>query len=219
MRSRIYLTAAAALGGLVAFSPAHAQVASTAPPPGAPSGWNLSIAPYAWLPTISSTFDSTGPRGGTVTANIGAGIGDYISELNFALMLGGVVRYGRFSVLTDFVYTNASITTSNSHFSSVNLGSGPITIPHAQQRSTGSRLAATTWSLAGGYTLLQGEWGNLDAVAGLRMLFLGSTSNYTLTNNILLPNRTIATHCDESIGCSIQCSNPITERKKSPVPA
>ena len=191
MRSRIVL-AAAALGALACASPARAQVASLAPPPGAPSGWTFSLAPYAWLPTLSTTYSYTGPRGGTVTTNISAGIGDYISELNFATMLGGEARYGSFSVLTDLVYTNASITTSDSHLSSVNLGSGPIYIPRAQQLSTGTRLAATIWSLAGGYTVLQGAWGNLDVLAGLRMLFLGSSSNYTLTNDILLPNRTIA---------------------------
>ncbi|MGH7069028.1 MAG: hypothetical protein ACREFO_03310 [Acetobacteraceae bacterium] len=192
MRPRIFLAVAAAIGVLAAASPVRAQVASTAPTPGAPSGWTFSLAPYAWLPTISSTVSYTGPRGATITNNVSAGIGDYISDLNFALMLGGAARYGRFSVLTDLVYTNASLTTSNSHFSAVNLGPGPIYIPRSQQLDTGSRLHATVWSLAGGYTLLEGAWGNLDAVAGLRMLFLGSTSNYTLTNDILLPNRTIA---------------------------
>ena len=137
-------------------------------------------------------MDYTGPRGANVTTNISAGIGDYLSELNFGLMIGGVARYDRFSVMTDLVYANASIATSNSHFSSVNLGSGPIDIPRTQQLETGTRLATTVWSLAGGYTLLRGDWGNLDAVAGVRMLFIGATTNYTLTDDILLPDRTIA---------------------------
>ncbi len=192
MHPRMFLAAAAVLGTLAGASPACAQVASTSPVPGAPSGWTFSLTPYAWLPTIRTTYSNTGPRGASVTTNISAGIGDYISELNFGLMLGGEARYGRFSVMTDLVYTNASITTADSHLSSVNIGSGPISIPLSQQLSTGTRLATTIWSLAGGYTLLQGTWGNFDAVAGLRMLFLGSSSNYTLTNDILLPNRTVA---------------------------
>jgi len=40
------------------------------------------------------------------------------------------------------------------------------------------------WSLASGYTLLQGDWGNLDAVAGLRMLVIDSTTNYQLSADI-----------------------------------
>jgi G3E family GTPase len=83
------------------------------------------------------------------------------------------------------------MTTSNSHLSRINLGPGPIDIPRSQQLSTGTRLATTIWSLAGGYTVLQGDWGNLDAVVGLRMLFLGSTTNYQLVNEITLPNRTV----------------------------
>ena len=44
-------------------------------------------------------------------------------------MVGGEARYDRFTIMTDLVYANASITTINSHFSSVNLGLAPIDIP------------------------------------------------------------------------------------------
>lgn len=40
-------------------------------------------------------------------------------------------------------------------------------------------------------TLFNGDWGNLDAIGGLRMLFVGATSDYTLTNDTTLPDRTI----------------------------
>jgi len=183
----------------LAVGAARAQVASAPPTPGSVSGWTFAVTPYAWLPTLSTTFGYTGPRGADVTTNISAGIGDYISELNFALMGGAEARYDRFSIMTDLVYANASITTSNSHFSSVNLGPGPIYIPRAQQLDTGTRLATTVWSLAGGYTIFQGDWGNLDAVAGMRMLVLNSTTNYLLTNDIFLPNQTIALSRDGSL--------------------
>lgn len=179
--------------GFFAVAPAaRAQVASTPPAPGSGAGWIFSITPYAWLPTVSTTYSYTTPRAGTVTNTISAGIGDYISELNFGLMVGGEARYDRFSIMTDLVYANASITTSKSQFSSVNLGPGPIFIPRELQRSTGTRLSTTVWSVAGGYTLLQGDWGNLDAVAGIRTLFMGATTNYTLAADILARNRTIA---------------------------
>lgn len=172
---------------------ARAQVISSPPPSaGTPAGWSFTVAPYIWLPSISASLRANGQRGGTVDSTIRAGVGDYISDLNFALMLGGAARYGRFSVLTDLVYVNASLTSDVSHLSSVNLGPGPIDIPRDQQIASGTRMAATVWSLAGGYTLLEGRWGNLDAVAGLRMLNLGSTSNYQLTANIQGPNNTVA---------------------------
>lgn len=179
--------------GFFAIAPAaRAQIASTPPVPGSAAGWTFSITPYAWLPTVSTTYSYTGPRGASVTNTISAGIGDYISELNFALFLGGEARYDRFTIMTDLVYANASITTKNSHFSSVNLGLAPIDIPRGLQVSTGTRLAATIWSVAGGYTLLQGDWGNLDAVVGIRTLFLGATSNYTLAAAVFAPDQTVA---------------------------
>jgi hypothetical protein len=193
MLHRLYaLAALSILMSTLGSSLVRAQVASAPVNLGPTPGWTFAVAPYGWLPTISTDFAYAGPRGGTVTANISAGIGDYISELNFALMVGAEARYDRFAIMTDLVYTNASVTTSNSHLSSINLGSGPIPIPLELQLDTGTRLAATIWSLAGGYTLLRGEWGNLDAVAGLRMLFFGATTNYTLSDDVLLPNRTIA---------------------------
>jgi opacity protein-like surface antigen len=134
-----------------------------------------------------------------VTSTTSAGIGDYISELNFGLMVGAEARYNRFTLMTDLVYANASVTTSNNHFSSVNLSSGPVNIARDEQLSTGSRLAMTIWSLEGGYTVFQGDWGNLDAVAGMRMLFINGTSNYTLAADILGPNRTIALSRDGSL--------------------
>ena len=186
---------AVAVAGIVAAmtataSPARAQIASA--PPAATPGWSFAVTPYAWLPTISSTFDAAGPRGRTVSTSIDAGIGDYLSDLNFAAMVGAQARYDRFSVMTDFVYMNASLTTSASHLSSVNAGPGPIDIPRSEQLGTGTRLSTPIWTLEGGYTLLQGEWGYFDAVAGMRMLSFNSTTNYQLTVDILAPDRTIA---------------------------
>jgi opacity protein-like surface antigen len=182
----------AATGLFAVCSAARAQVAFAPPIPGPTAGWTFSLVPYAWLPTISSRYSYTGPRGTSVTNTISAGIGDYISELNFGLMVGGEARYDRFTIMTDLVYANASITTSNSHFSSVNLGLARIDIPRELQLSTGTRLATTIWSVAGGYTLLQGDWGNVDAVAGIRTLFMGATSNYALSADILALDGTVA---------------------------
>jgi hypothetical protein len=191
MHCRIML-ACGAICALALALPARAQIASTPPASGSQPGWSFALTPYVWLPTISADLQANGPRGGSVSTNVSAGFGDYISDINFATMLGGVARYDRFSIMTDLVYMNASLTSDVSHLSTVNLGSGPIGIPRSTQVDTGTRLAATVWSLAGGYTLLQGEWGNVDVVAGLRMLSVGSTTNHTLSTDILAPDRTIA---------------------------
>jgi opacity protein-like surface antigen len=192
LRSKSVAAAMAAFSTVVLATAARAQIANLPPTQQSAAGWTFAITPYAWLPTISTTYSYTGPlRGVSVTNTISAGIADYISKLNFGLMLGGEARYDRFTVMTDLVYANASITTGDSHFSTLNFGSDRIDVSRNRQIETGTRLATTIWSLAGGYTLLQGDWGNLDAVVGLRMLFLGSTTNYQLTSDILLPNQTV----------------------------
>ncbi len=189
-RSTIWV--AAAVVGAVGFSgAATAQVATTPVEPGSAPGWTFAVTPYVWLPTLSSTVSLSGPRGGTVTTDLSAGVGDYLSKLNFGLVGGAEARYGPVTIMTDLIYVNASLTTSNTRLSTFNPGSGPINIPLEQQVSTGARLATTIWSLAGGYTLAGGEWGNIDAVVGMRMLVVGDTTDYALTSDILLPDRTI----------------------------
>jgi hypothetical protein len=193
------ISAATALG-LLAFVPkGQAQIATA--PLGTQSslGWTFAIAPYVWLPALRATYSLNGPAGTTVTDSTNVGFGDYLSQLNFALMGSAQARHNRFTIMTDLIYANASITSSSSQFSNVNLGGRSIEIPGTQQVSTGTRLAATIWSVEGGYTLLHGGWGNLDAVGGLRNLFFSSTSNYSLSSDITGPNRTIALLRDGSL--------------------
>ncbi len=188
---RTVLIAAAVLGAVGYTETATAQVATTPLEPGAAPGWTFAVTPYVWLPTLSSTVNLNGPRGGTVTTDLSAGVGDYLSKLNFGLMGGAEARYGPITVMTDLIYSNVSLTTANSRLVTFNPGSGPISIPVEERVSTGTRLATTIWSLAGGYTLARGEWGNIDAVVGVRMLFVSDTTDYALSGDILLPNRTI----------------------------
>lgn len=188
-RSKSFGIGAAAVCVLAAC-PALAQVAAV-PPTQAAQGWTFAVAPYAWLPTITTTYSYEAPRRGTVTNSISAGIGQYLTHINFAAMTEGEARYGRFTIMSDIVYLNASLTNSRDHFSQIDFGPGPLYIPRSQQLNTGTRLGTAIWSTAGGYTLVDGAWGYLDAVAGPRVLFLDSRTNYGLTGNFYLPNRTI----------------------------
>jgi hypothetical protein len=184
---------AALIAGVMAVaSPAVAQVASVPYTTQAVPGWQFSVTPYIWMPTLSANLQATGPRGGVLTSNVSAGIGDYISDLNFAAMGGAVARNDRFSILTDIIYMNASLTTSTTHLGTVNLGPGPVDIPRDQQLSTGTRMGNTVWSLAAGYTIADGPWGNLDVVGGLRMLSISATANYLLTGDFSTPDGTLA---------------------------
>ena len=68
-----------------------------------------------------------------------------------------------------------------SRFKSVNFPNYPhIPISGLAQASGGMRLSAPIWTLAGGYTLLKGDWGNLDVIAGFRYLGINATIDYSL---------------------------------------
>jgi len=175
----------------LALRPALGQVSSTPAPPPGTAGWSFAVTPYFWLATIRGSFVYGTPQGNSVTNQITAGINDYISDLNFAAMVGAEARYDRFSLMTDGIFTSLSLTTNTNHFGVINLRSGAIEIPQQQQLGTGTRMNLGVWGLAAGYTVVEGDWGNLDVLGGLRLLAIGSQTNYLLSDDIRLPNRTL----------------------------
>jgi hypothetical protein len=94
-------------------------------------------------------------------------------------MIAADAQYDRFSLLTDFMYLKVGGTPS--HLASVNFpGQPPLPISDAVRTSEGLNLNAKIWTLAGGYTVLEGNWGNFDLIAGFRYLGVDATTNYNL---------------------------------------
>jgi hypothetical protein len=168
---------AAVLMGLVAVSPIHGalaqQTANTA-------GWTFTLAPYLWLPTINTTLNYRLPQvDAKVPTDLSAGPGDYLSKLHFAAAFAGEARYDRFSIMTDFMYM--SLGSSSSHIKSVDFFGAPSQpIARSLELGTSTNLKTTIWTLAGGYTVVQGDWGNFDVLAGFRYLGVNSSTDYNL---------------------------------------
>jgi hypothetical protein len=159
-----------------------------------PSGWTFNIAPYLWLPTIRTTLNYNLPPAldGRLPTDVSVGPGEIVSHMNFATAVAADARYGPFSLLTDFMYLNLSATSS--HFKSIDfvgLPSQPIS--RSVQFSTGTSLNSKLWTLAGGYTLLQGDWGNLDVIAGFRYFAVNTTTNFSLGLTVTGPRGNGAT--------------------------
>ena len=191
------VTVAALIGWLASFLPLAAMAQQpSGPPPQASSasGWMFNVAPYIWLPTVHANLDYNLPPalGGRLPTDVSSGPGDYISKLNFAAMFAAEARYDRFSVLTDFMYTNGNAGSSN--IRSIDfLGLPSIPISRSLATSTSSRLSSTVWTLAGGYTVFQGDWGNFDVLAGFRYLGANATTDYSLALTIVGPRGNGAT--------------------------
>jgi len=159
-----------------------------------PSGWTFEVAPYLWMPSMNTNINYPLPPalGGTVSANPSIGFGTLLSHLDFAAMVAADARYDRFSIVTDFMYMKLSGTPAQ--FKSVNFPDHPaIPIVAGVQSSQGLNLNASIWTLVGGYTLAQGDWGNFDAMSGFRLLAVNTTTNYSLGLTITGPRGNGAT--------------------------
>lgn len=185
------VTVAALAGWLASFLPmaAMAQQPSGQPPEtSSGSGWIFNVAPYIWLPAVNANLEyKLQPElGGRLPTDLSSRPSDYISKLDFAAMLTAEARYDRFSVLTDFIYINGN--TGSSKIRSIDfLGLPSIPISRNLAISTSTRLSSTIWTLAGGYTVFQGDWGNFDLLAGFRYLRANATTDYNLALTIAGP--------------------------------
>ena len=191
----------AVMGAICAFllvasasSEARAQQPQSTGQTGNPAGWIFNIAPYLWLPTVHTTLQYNLPPdlGGRLPTDASAGPGDYLSHLDFALAFAADAQNGPFSLLTDFFHFRFGF--AHSHINSLDFfGLPSMPIARSLQTSTSTTLGATLWTLAGGYTVLQGEWGNLDVLAGFRFLAVNATTDFNLALMVAGPRGNGAT--------------------------
>jgi hypothetical protein len=159
-----------------------------------PSGWSFDVAPYLWFANINTnvSFNLPPALGGTVTSSPSVGFGDLVSHINIGLMGTADARYDRFSVLTDFMYLNLGGTPAQ--FKTLNFPNHPaIPVQAGVNSSQGFNLRATIWTLAGGYTLAEGDWGNFDAIGVFRLLEVNTRIDYSLGITIAGPRGNGAT--------------------------
>ncbi|HSZ90725.1 MAG TPA: hypothetical protein VK822_15280 [Acetobacteraceae bacterium] len=163
------------------------------------SGWSFDITPYVWFATINAGLKLNLPPaiGGTVSTDTSIGFGELLSRINFGAMVAADARYDRFVILTDFLYLNVGDVASQ--INSVNVPNRPnIPISTTVQTGVSLRLSVPIWTLAGGYTVAQGNWGNFDAIVGFRYLSLNARVNHSLALTLAGPRGNSATF--ETVG-------------------
>ncbi len=179
---------------LVAGAGARAQQPASRGQAAGQTGWTVNIAPYLWLPEFHATLNYRLPPalGGRLPTDVSSGPGDYLTHLDIAAAFAADARNGPFSLLTDFMYTRFS--TTNSHIKSLDFfGLPSMPISRSLETSTGTTSKTVIWTLAGGYTLLQRDWGNLDVIAGFRLLRVNATTDYSLAFAVTGPRGNGAT--------------------------
>jgi hypothetical protein len=169
---------------------AHAQQPASAGQPAPPPGWNFDVAPYLWFPTVDMSLNYRLPPvlGGRLPTNVAVGPGDIFSHFDIGAMIAADAQNGPFSLLTDFVGARFSATTSNVTIKSIDFfGRSPIPLSRDLQTGTGTTLKMIIWTLAGGYTVVQRDWGNLDLIAGTRLLWVNSKTDFNLALRVTGP--------------------------------
>jgi hypothetical protein len=139
------------------------------------------VAPYAWLPSITTSLQysvpTLMPRGKTIVTtqtSVQVGPSNYLTKVNIASMLAVQARQSDFSFFGDYIYVNAS--TSSSLTTSISGPKGKIVIPATF--NTNARLAAGMWEFDAGYSLGHGHDADINAFAGIREFPISLTVDY-----------------------------------------
>lgn len=148
------------------------------------SGWRFSLTPYLWVPTVSGEL-RYGPRDNTA-ANVKVDPKNVVDALQFALTFGAEARHGRFTLATDLLYLDLGHQASQVR--SVDFGASGR-VQASTNLGTQSQLSTFLWTLAPGYTLLEGAWGHLDLQAGFRVLSLRSRTDVQLSSDVTGPRQ------------------------------
>lgn len=167
--SRDFARACCAAIALAALPGAQAQPAA--------DRWTFAVSPYLWLPNVDGTLKYNAPPGASGRPEVSAGPNDYLENLDFALMLAGEARKGKWSIFTDAVYLDFG--KEKSAVRSVDFGGSVIGTN--LNTSTQTSLKGLQWTLAAGYTAVQTSAVMLDVIAGFRYLGVEVTTDWQLT--------------------------------------
>lgn len=170
---------------LLAFAPVTPTQAQTVPR--AEPGWQFSVTPYAWVPSIDGTLRYQLPgKFGQDSADVTTENFSVLDVLNFAAMLSAEARYQRYSVLTDLIYMDLGAT--GSKLREVNFaGSGNTGVGGHLDRGSETSMKGSLWTLMGGYTVAQGDWGHADVTGGFRLFSLSTETNIRLAGDVSAP--------------------------------
>jgi hypothetical protein len=141
--------------------------------------WTFSITPYLWLPTIDGTLKYNIPPGAGGSPTVEVGPNDY----QFAMMISGDVRKGRWSAFTDLIYLNFS--TAKSAVQSVDFGGSSVS--SSANVATSTSVSGMIWTLGAGYALLPERPVTLDLFGGLRYAGLEASTDWQLAVDVTGP--------------------------------
>ena len=177
MNARILL--ATVLAGLTLLVPLGAAGQPDAPP------WKFSVMPYLWVPSVDGKINYGPPQTGGGSANVSIDPDTILDNLDFAFMINGEARKGRWLVGTDVIYLDFGNTDSTVQSVDLNPGPGRINVATAGLNTgTQSKLKGWLWTMVGGYAAIQEPRANLDVLGGFRFLNLDAKTSWQLSTTV-----------------------------------
>lgn len=135
--------------------------------------WQFAVTPYLWGPTINGDLKYQMPPGTGGSPEVKVGPNDYLSALNFGMMISGEARKGSWGVLTDLIYLDAS--TDKSDVKSV---SGPLGRSYPIDTGSKAGLTGLVWQLGGFYNVIKTSSATLDVLGGFRYFKVKSSLDW-----------------------------------------
>ena len=148
--------------------------------------WQFGITPFFWVPRVDGTLKYGVPPGAGGSPDVAIDADDYLENLDFFFMINAEVRKARWSVFTDFIYLDFS--DDDSKVKSIDfIDGGPDLVNASLDAGTETSFKALAWTLAGGYSMLQGDLGRLELLAGFRYFGVDASTDWRLTTTITGP--------------------------------
>jgi hypothetical protein len=177
---RAALTGAALLAPLAAAAQAPAD------------RWTFSLMPYLWLPSVDGKLRYGPPPVNGGSANVSVDADTLLDNLDFAFMIYGEARKGRWLIATDYIYLDFSKADSAVRSVDFNPGPGRVNVSTSSLNAGAqSSLRGDLWTLVGGYAAIEGPRASLDVVGGFRYLHISAETDWQLTATVNLPNSTL----------------------------
>jgi hypothetical protein len=165
-------TLAAAVGVL---TPAL-LAAQTPPSEPIPGAWHFGASLYGYVPSVSGTSSSPADSSGNrINVNLAE-----ILDLKFALMGAFDAHNGRWGVFTDVIYLNYDGSKQQSRDFTI----GRIGIPAGTTAGLEVDLKGLMWTLGGQYRVYSDPGLTVDALAGLRLLELRTSTRWNISGNL-----------------------------------
>jgi hypothetical protein len=171
MKKFAWLAAAASLFAL----PAAAQA-----PSGSDGGWQFSLTPYLWLPSVSGTLNYDVPPGAGGGPGVDVGGNDYLQNLESALMLGGEARKGSWAIFSDLILLEFG--NEKAEIRGVSGPGGVVQVP--LNVNTTTSLEGVLWQLAVSHAISHSPANTFEVLGGFRYFAIESTLDWQLAGPI-----------------------------------